>query len=108
MSVGGSVYKVNEEDDLYLVWSNICDGPMYWGPYAYISPIVGDPHRMRRAKDTGTSSLWDDEMRFWEKRSGLVWEQRGWMPWDNVKTALERLSVDDGDKLVDLLKPFDE
>lgn len=105
-----------DSGDLYVVWSDNSDSPLAFGSRADLTewftrrgkPEQAEPARFDRADATGTSALWPDAaapyLRFGK---GMIYEQRGWLPRENLTALCERLAVDEDDRVVDLLEPFD-
>lgn len=80
------VVKAGRDRDLYVGWSEVSEGPVGIWTRAEAITAGCPPSRLRRADETGTSSVpgyyrWDDE--------GLIAEQRGWLKRDRLAAYAE-------------------
>jgi len=110
---GTIVKPAPDSGDFYVIWSDNSDGPVAWGSRAYLTPLLDEADRTAdrfdRADATGSSALWptttDPYLRFGQ---GLIYDQRGWLPRENLAALCERLTADQTDPCTDLLQPFDD
>jgi hypothetical protein len=107
--------KAAKDRDLYCEWSSICDSPTFIGDREAMRKRFGED-RVARADEHGTSLLgfatrgdyppseldgaWED--------TGLVVEQRGWLPRGRVADFLEAFLADGEAKAYALLEPFED
>lgn len=122
--MGKPIIRADREHDLYVEWSSIVEAPTFIGTRAemlrYLTPRsdpnepglnLGRRHtdpeaRLRRADETGTSSLPDPEydgppFGSWDDK-GFIVEQKGWLPRERLYAYL---TADDPDNL---LEPFED
>lgn len=76
---GGVIVKASREEDLYVHWSTIAEGPLWVGTRAQAAKYGYDEDRLARAEATGTSAQhewaeggWDDDPCFIAEQAGLV------------------------------------
>ena len=82
------ILKVRRDpaDDLYCVWSTIVDSATYVGTASECLecealgryPEGGDPQRIERAKQAGTSSLSPNGVGCWSSQT--LWTDNGYIP----------------------------
>ena len=120
--MGRYIIKAAKDRDLYMEYSTIVEAPTMIGTRAEIlrellrshDPRAGTPGvRLDRADETGTSALRDPASTYdgpldgeWSD-TGLIIEQRGWLPRDRFADFLDAYLVDE-DKAYALLDPFDD
>lgn len=112
------IVKVNPDEDLYVEWSTVVDGPIVWGTRdeiteylidssekkrEYATPEVAD--RMRRADEYGSSALqgdfqWGDDF--------IMYQQKGWMPRKRLLAFLYSYDETTQSFNEGLLEPFED
>lgn len=116
------IIKAARDRDLYMEWSTVADGPTFVGTRAeilahleYAGRQPADPPevRVQRADATGTSAkpdpstpndkpigAWDD--------TGLIVEQRGWLPRSKFGDFMQACARDNESAAYKLLEPFED
>lgn len=106
------IVKANPDEDLYVSWSTIVDGPAEWGTRAEMIDEYGhDPERLDRADRTGTSA-YDHRLYGWNDDTFVVMnggESRGLLPRTKLAEYLNILTLtpDDTTAADHLLEPLD-
>lgn len=100
------VVKPKPDDDFYVYWSTIVEGPTNFGPH---SAMIQDPEitaeRLDRADRTGTSCevgffAWDED--------DLIYEQRGTVNRVDLRAFCELLVRDEAAAIARYVHPFEE
>jgi hypothetical protein len=115
------VMKVDRDRDLYVLWSTVVEAPIFAGDReAMLARLAEDaPYepvaefrpkgRLARADECGTSAMYgsppydgafDD--------TGLIVEQRGWLPRADLGRFVDALLADDPDAAYAALQPFED
>ena len=106
---GYLVKPMPDSGDFYVVWSDIVEAPLAFGPRAYLEGQGMTADQFDRADRTGSSAIWpslrDPYLRFGES---MIYMQRGVLPRVNLTAACDRLGVDENDRITDLLTPFED
>jgi hypothetical protein len=103
--MGNYIVKPDLEEDFYVVWSSVADGPMYWGSRDILllemDQIDGpDPERFDRADVRGSSSYVG-----WGKGDFIC--KQMWLRRENLKKYCLRLEGV-GEEFADqLLEPLE-
>jgi hypothetical protein len=102
----GEVIKPDRSKDFYVVWSHVVEAPAWAGTRAEAIADDCPPSRLRRADETGSSFMpeapgcrWDD--------TGLIAEQRGYLPRRNLAAYVTAYMENRMDGAWDMLEPFE-
>lgn len=121
--MGNIVMKIDRERDLYVIWSSVVESPAYIGTRAEVAvelerdtprgyaPLPGNSpeDRLARADATGTSAMYDSppfDGAFDD--SGMIVEQRGWLPRADLGRFVDAVIADDMDAAYGVLQPFED
>lgn len=101
----GVLYKQSPDEDLYIGWSTMAEGPKIVGTRQDMLDYGYSPERIGRADKTGTSSMigdgtWDDD--------SYIAEQRGILRRKHLALYSQRLLRGEYENAWDLLEPFDD
>lgn len=116
--MGKEIIKVAPDVDLYMEWYSVVEAPTAVGARAemlrYLKPAHDCPacqcnpaaERLDRADRTGTSGLdgWGHD---WDS-SGLIYEQRGFLPRVRFAEFARRFLAEDEQGMIALLDPFED
>lgn len=118
--MGRIIIKASREDDLYAEWSSIVEAPTFIGTRAGLKEYLTDhfdpdgrrhteeeaEERLTRADTLGSSCL-DMKDGHWTD-SGLIYEQRGWLPRGRFAAFFRSFPNPDGPPDLSLLEPFED
>lgn len=110
------IIRTRQDRDEYVVWESIVDAPVACGTFAeitaYLQHRASHRHdlgealeRMYRARDRGTSALWDDGLR-WDQERREMYEQGGTVACEDMAELCRRLEA--GEDVADLLTPLED
>lgn len=120
--MGRYVIKASRDRDLYVEWSEEVDAPTFIGNRVemldHLTCEHGQPftqlERVRRADEVGTSAQRDPLSPNWAypltgewSDTGLIVQQRGWLPRDRFAQFLDAYLLDP-DEAYKLLDPFEK
>lgn len=111
----GYVVKPAPAEDFYVVWSDIVEAPVAFGPREYIASLdISDGQtiadRIGRADDKGSSALWpcrESPYLGWGDDT-LIYQQQGILRRHNLPELCCRLSEDENASACDLLEGDDD
>lgn len=116
------IIKAARDRDLYMEWSTNANGPTFVGTRAEVlvhldlagrQPGDSPELRLQRADATGTSAKpdpgtpGDKPIGTWED-TGLIVEQRGWLPRSKFGEFMQACARDDETAAYGLLEPFQD
>lgn len=121
--MGNIVMKVDRDRDQYVIWSSVVDAPAFIGnraetatelardiPRGYAPAAGNSPEdRLARADETGTSAVYGEppfDGAFDD--SGMIVEQRGWLPRADFARFVDAVVADDMDAAYGVLQPFED
>lgn len=102
----GMIYKLEPDQDLYLLWSTMADGPKQLMTRAEALERKVAPSRLKRADETGTSDVsradggWDDDF--------YMVDQLGWLHRKDLHAYTVLAFAGHYDAANELLNPFEE
>lgn len=102
----GEVIKPDRDQDCYVVWSHSCEAPSFAGTRARMLAADCPESRLRRADETG-SSFMPGEPGCWWDDTGLIAEQRGWLPRASLLAYATAYLENRMSDAWDLLEPLD-
>lgn len=110
------IVKPNRDQDYYVEWSEVVDGPIFHGTRAEmaeygIAQRWSSPEaRLTRADETSNSALWYHPS--WENDEHYILQQRGWFPRSRmpevIRAFLDADENPDDPSVLALLEPFEE
>ena len=102
----GEVIKPDRDRDFYVVWSHVCEAPSMAGTRAEMLAEDCPESRLRRADETGSSYMAEAPGCRWGD-TGLIAEQRGYLPRANFAAYVTAYMEDRMSDAWDLLEPFE-
>jgi hypothetical protein len=101
------IIKVHQDQNLYVEWSSIAEGPCTWGNRTEMIANGVTPQRLDRADLNGASSLSDGQGSgpWWWGDDDFIYQQEGIVTRTKLPELLYRLGNNNRD-VADLLEPF--